>query len=149
MRIEGTPLVLLPHHFIGYLTSRWFDATDEQGKVGRVVSEAEARWTQQMSMHLNGGSKFSELVFRLYRDGQETGITRRTLTRRTRTNGSPKYLKTIDVLQSGDETFDILATRGQGMLQWCEAHRPDATHTESVAQADVEPLDVGGAIKDS
>jgi hypothetical protein len=78
--------------------------------------------TQSMTMHLNGGSKFSELHFKILADGKETGITRHT-----RTNGSPQYLKTIDALVCGGEEFDILATRGVGMIDWILAHiKPEA-----------------------
>jgi hypothetical protein len=76
-------------------------------------------WTQKMAMHLNGGSEFSELVFEIYIDGKPAGITRHT-----RTNGSPSYLKTIDQLVCGDEVFDVLAARGAGMTDWLNAHAP-------------------------
>jgi hypothetical protein len=79
---------------------------------------SKPQWTQSMSMHQNGGSKFSQLNFRLYRDGKFSGIIRIT-----RTGGSPKYLKTIDELQAANgETYDVLGKRGSGMLDWCEAH---------------------------
>ncbi len=73
--------------------------------------------TQKMTMHLNGGSKFSELHFKILADGNETGIKRCT-----RTNGSPKYLKTVDVLRCGDEEFDVLSAKGVGMVDWILAH---------------------------
>lgn len=73
--------------------------------------------TQTMTMHLNGGSKFSELHYKILADGEETGIKRCR-----RTDGSPKYLVTCDVLFIGEETFDVLATRGVGMTEWILAH---------------------------
>jgi hypothetical protein len=91
-------------------------------------------WTQQMVMHLNGGSKFSQLNYDLFRDGENTGIVRIT-----RTNGSPKYLNTIDKFidsADGDSEFDVLATRGVGMKEWLEgqiakrlAAQPEQEHT--------------------
>lgn len=74
-----------------------------------------ANWTQKMTMHLNGGSRFSQLNFDLYADGEPTGILRIT-----RTSGSPKYLKTVDKLCDGSEEFDILENRGVGMMGWLE-----------------------------
>jgi len=75
-------------------------------------------WTQEMSMHLNSGNKFSQLNYRLYRDGKFSGIIRIT-----RTGGSPKYLKTVDELQAANgEVYDALNGREGSMLDWCEAH---------------------------
>lgn len=76
--------------------------------------------TQRMTMHLNGGSKFSELHYKILADDEETGITRHV-----RTDGSPKYLTTVDVLCCGEETFDVLETRGVGMIDWIFAHIKD------------------------
>ena len=59
--------------------------------------------TQQMTCHLNGGNKFSELHYEIFADGKKTGITRHT-----RTDGSPKYLVVADELHDGKETLDIL-----------------------------------------
>ncbi len=78
------------------------------------------RLTQRMTMHLNGGSNFSELHFRILADGEETRITRHK-----RTNGSPKYLITQDVLLAGGhggEEFDVLAVKGVGVIDWILAH---------------------------
>lgn len=72
---------------------------------------------QTMHMHLNGGSKFSRLVYKITRDGIDTGITRIT-----ETNGSPNYLKTADDFVKGDARFDMLATNGVGMTEWLLAH---------------------------
>jgi len=83
-----------------------------------------SKWTQQMALHLNGGSKFSQLNYNVFCDGQNTGIVRVT-----RTNGSPDYLKTIDKLVLGDEEFDILATHGVGVTEWLEAHKPNPEAT--------------------
>lgn len=83
--------------------------------------------TQTMKMHLNGGSKFSRLVYAILADGVDTGITRVT-----ETSGRPKYLKTADVLHKGEESFDILATKGAGMQAWI---------LERLAVQTVAPLD--------
>jgi len=73
--------------------------------------------TQKMTMHLNGGNKFSELHFRVYADGKETQITRHK-----KTNGSPKYLITHDVFRCGDDEFDVMETKGAGMEIWLLSH---------------------------
>jgi hypothetical protein len=82
------------------------------------------RFTEKMTAHLNGGSKFSELHYRVYADGVETKITHGR-----RTDGSPRYLITSDVFSCGDETFDNLAARGVGLKEWLVAHL-DANHRE-------------------
>ncbi len=95
-------------------------------------------WTQKLALHLNGGSKFSQLNFELFRDGKPTGIVRIT-----RTSGSRSgYLKTVDEIQNGDATFDILATRGAGMIAWLEAQsvrsREDSGKSTAGSQAHQE-----------
>lgn len=69
--------------------------------------------TQSMTLHLNGGPKYSELHYEILADGKPTGITRHKST-----NGRPKYLITADQFRFGDETFDVLATKGVGMSDW-------------------------------
>lgn len=83
--------------------------------VGSVV-----KYTQQMVMHLSGGSKFSQLNYRIMADGVDTGIVRVT-----RTDGSPRYMKTADEFHAGDDVFDVLKTRGVGMMDWIIAHTPE------------------------
>jgi hypothetical protein len=75
--------------------------------------------TQRMTMHLNGGSEFSELHYAIFADGVDAGITRHT-----RTDGRPKYLITHDLFRCGEEEFDVLATRGVGAKEWILAHLP-------------------------
>lgn len=77
-----------------------------------------SKFTQRTKMHLNGGREFSALVFDVMKDGNPTGITRST-----RTNGSPQYLKTVDVFVAADgDEFDVLATKGEGLMGWLEVH---------------------------
>jgi hypothetical protein len=101
------------------------------------------KWTQNMAMHLNGGSKFSVLTYDLFADGKPTGITRHT-----RTSGSPKYLKTADELHCGQQTFDILGTHGKGMMDWLNARLLEAKQAEEqraeAARADAEMMEDGG-----
>lgn len=76
-------------------------------------------FTQRMTMHLNGGSKFSELRFDILADGKPT-----TLKRVTRTNGRPKYMKTQDLFWDTcdpDAFFDMLAAKGVGVTAWLES----------------------------
>ena len=82
---------------------------------------SDIKFTQQMTRHLNGGSKFSELHYRVYADGVETPITRHK-----RTNGSPNYLITVDVFVCGDDRFDVRETKGAGLTDWLIAHTPAA-----------------------
>jgi hypothetical protein len=70
-------------------------------------------FTQRMTMHINGGSQFSELHYEIMADGMLCGITRHT-----RTTGRPKYTKIADEFHAGDKTFDLLKTRGVGMQEW-------------------------------
>lgn len=77
------------------------------------MSDTKQKLTQTMKMHLNGGSKFSRLVYAILADGKDTGITRIT-----ETSGRPKYLKTADKLHKGEEVFDILGLKGVGMIDW-------------------------------
>ena len=84
-----------------------------------------------MTMHLNGGSKFSELRYEILADDKPTGISRTT-----RTDGSPRYLKTVDVFYLGEDYFDVLATKGVGLLDWLRA-RIDALEAAKGATTDV------------
>ena len=88
------------------------------------MGEADAgrpRFTKRMRMHLNGGAKFSELHYEVYRDGRPTGITHVR-----KTDGSPQYRITEDLLLCGDEHFDLLATGGLGHEDWLLAHSREA-----------------------
>lgn len=75
------------------------------------------KFTQQMTMHLNGGSKFTQLNYAIFADGKPTNLTRTT-----RTGGSPQYLKTMDCIGDGNEVFDVLSARGVGVEDWVNAH---------------------------
>jgi hypothetical protein len=82
-------------------------------------------FTQRMVLHLNGGSDFSQLNYEIMANGVSTGISRVV-----RTDGRPRYMKTIDQLQKGDEVFDVLATKGVGMMDWIETQTlPETTVT--------------------
>jgi hypothetical protein len=74
-----------------------------------------AELKQRMTMHLNGGSEFSQLHYEVLADGKPTGITRVTIT-----DGSPRYKKTKDEFISGDESFDVMETKGVGLKEWLE-----------------------------
>src|ERR1051325_6120682 len=90
-----------------------------------------SNWTQSMTMHLNGGKEWSQLNFAIFCDGKPTNIVRVT-----RTSGSKTgYLKTVDEFQCGEDTFDVLATRGAGMIAWLEAHRPIESPSDPSANA--------------
>ena len=74
-------------------------------------------FTQRMMMHLNGGSSYSVLEFRVYADGKPTAIKRVK-----RTSGRPKYLIEVDTFACGGDEFDVVATKGVGMMEWLIAH---------------------------
>lgn len=63
--------------------------------------------TQRMKIHLNGGSKWSQLTYDILADDEPTGITMTTVT-----DGSPDYLITSKVLCHGEDTFDLMAGEG-------------------------------------
>jgi hypothetical protein len=84
------------------------------------MSTNDLVFTQRLTMHLNGGSKYSELHYDVFADGKQTAIKRFK-----GTNGSPKYLVTADIFVCGDESFNNLAARGIGLLDWlCAHHKP-------------------------
>ncbi len=72
------------------------------------------KFTQRMTLHLNGGSEFSELHYVVLADGEETKITRHT-----RTDGSPRYNIVADEMHFGSDTFDFL--KDKGAIEWIEA----------------------------
>jgi hypothetical protein len=75
------------------------------------------KWSEQMTMHLNGGSTYSELHYQVFHHGKKTKITHHV-----RTNGSPKYLITADEFHAGEATFDRMATKGKGLTAWLRAN---------------------------
>lgn len=87
--------------------------------------------TQILNMHLNGGKKFSRMVWKILADDKDTGIARIR-----DTSGSPKYLVTSDKFLIGEEVFDVLATKGVGMEEWILSH---AETSSSAAEPPVQP----------
>lgn len=78
---------------------------------------SEIKFTQRMTTHLNGGSEFSELHFAVFADDRPTPIMRVR-----RTDGSPRYRITHDVFICGEDRFDVLETKGVGLMQWLRGH---------------------------
>lgn len=90
-------------------------------------------FTQQLTVHLNGGSKFSELHRAVHIDGRRTAIVRFT-----RTDGRPRYLITADIFVCGGcgAEYDLLAPPSSDWKAWLLEHdhvtdgdrrqRPDA-----------------------
>lgn len=75
-------------------------------------------FTQKTIMHLNGGSHYSVLYYRVYGDGEELPITHYV-----RTDGRPKYLVLEDRFSCtgcGAE-FDRMAGHA-GLLDWLAGH---------------------------
>ena len=73
-------------------------------------------FTQKMTLHLNGGSKFSELHYQILRDGESTSITRVT-----RTNGRPSYRVVLDKFFCGDDELDM-QTDYLEAKNWLKSH---------------------------
>lgn len=75
--------------------------------------------TQRMTLHLTG-AKYSSCHYAIDADGKPTGVSRHT-----RTTGRPGYKITADELHFGEETFDVLAAKGKGMVDWVLARLED------------------------
>ena len=79
------------------------------------------KFTQRLTMHLNGGKKFSERRYDLFADGKSTNLKRVT-----RTIGSPRHLVSVDVIldvrnPDNPVEFDLLETN-VGLQAWLEAN---------------------------
>ncbi len=85
-----------------------------------------SKFTKSMSMHLNGGSNFSELHYSIKKDGKPTNAVQVTIT-----DGSPRYLITSDLIVAGEEVYDMKEKRGAGVLDWLEKHAQVTPETES------------------
>lgn len=99
------------------------------GTAGEGVAASLPKWTQRMTMHLNGGG-FSVLAYDVLADGKRTGITHTI-----HTNGSPKYLVDSDTFNCPPDTFDALATKRKGLTDWLNAHRAVSAETSGPAEA--------------
>ena len=86
-------------------------------------------WTQSLKMHLNGGTKFSSIVYNILADGKPTGITRTK-----RTSGSPKYLIELDRFESSNGyEFDMMKTMGVGLMAWLEERWAEIEEPKTIA----------------
>ena len=82
------------------------------------MSEREPVFTQTLNCHMNGGRKFTVLIYDVLADGVRTGITRTK-----ETAGAPRFALKTDVFVTHEGArFDVLATRGKGLLDWLRAH---------------------------
>lgn len=72
-----------------------------------------AKLTQRLTLHLNGGSDFSERHTAIMADGQETGISLHE-----RTDGSPDYHYTARELHYGQEMLDLMQKEGPEPMKW-------------------------------
>jgi hypothetical protein len=79
----------------------------------------EAELTQRLTLHLNGGDKFSELHYEVLADKEPTGITIHK-----RTDGSPNYRYTAFEVHCGDETLDVLTAPKGAMMPWIRERLP-------------------------
>lgn len=71
------------------------------------------KMTRRMTMHLNGGSDFSELQYEWFADGNPTGIRQYV-----RTDGRPQYKVMVNVCTHGDEEYDLLKGDSHGLAEW-------------------------------
>lgn len=78
--------------------------------------------TKKMTMHLNGGNKYSSLTYQVYADDKPTEIYQYR-----QTNGRPHYKITQDLWKCGDDEFDALANGNKGLLDWLHTHAPSET----------------------
>jgi hypothetical protein len=69
--------------------------------------------TTRLTLHLNGGSKFSERHEDILADGEPTGMTMHT-----RTDGSPEYRITVKEIHDGDATLDMLDPDSDDAETW-------------------------------
>ena len=69
--------------------------------------------TKHMTLHMNGGSKFSELHYEIRADGKPTGITLHE-----RTNGSPQYKYTAREMHFGPDTLDLMEKGHPDVTEW-------------------------------
>jgi hypothetical protein len=99
---------------------------------------SEPKLTQVMTLHLNGGSKFSELHYKILADGAETGITLHE-----RTNGSPNYKYTARELHFGEETLDLMEEGHPKMRAWILEHVPGPRAVEKEFDPDTEDYEFG------
>lgn len=91
------------------------------------------RFTEQMTMHLNGGSNFSELHYRIYGDGRPLDILHHRCT-----GGSPKYLIMDDVFvcRVCKSEFDCIAMGRNGLMGWLLEHAAHAIGPDDPVAAD-------------
>jgi hypothetical protein len=84
---------------------------------------SETKLTKRLFRHLNGGSKFSELVYRIYSDDVRTEVYELT-----RTDGRPDYYITERKLVCGDEELDLLKPHEDAVV-WVRARITAASDT--------------------
>lgn len=72
-------------------------------------------YTKKMTMHLNGGSDYSKMVNRVYKDDEETDVYQHI-----ETDGSPSYKIVSSVFLVGDQKFDVIATNAVGLIKWLD-----------------------------
>jgi hypothetical protein len=77
---------------------------------------SEPQLTQRMTLHLNGGNKFSQLHYEVLANGEPTGVTIHKYT-----DGSPNYKYTGFFVRCGDEELDVLADRKTNIEEWIRA----------------------------
>ncbi len=80
-----------------------------------MARKTKKGWTKSMTLHMNGGSEFSELHYKILHDGKESGITQHI-----RTDGSPDYKEVANEFHAGEATFDLL--KDKGLDAWLEAN---------------------------
>lgn len=83
--------------------------------------KAKPKFTQRMTLHLNGGSDFSRLNYDVMRNDKQTVIKRYMVT-----DGSPDYKKTQDIFVAShgkdDHIWDVLVQKADGLEDWLEKH---------------------------
>lgn len=76
----------------------------------------EPKITTVLQMHLNGGSKFSSRIDKVFVDGVYFGVTLHEAT-----NGSPHHKYTARELHYGQDTYDLMKSaeeNGTDHINW-------------------------------
>lgn len=80
-----------------------------------MIDKSKHSYSKCMKMHMNGGKKFSAMIWDIHRDGVAIGVN---LT--DETSGSPDYRYTARTLRHGDQTFDVLAHGMAAGIAWLD-----------------------------
>lgn len=102
------------------------------------------RLGKRMTLHLNGGDKFSEIHYVVTLDGKETKMTWHT-----KTNGSPHYEVVADELHFGDDTFNRFTDENFYERKTMAHHGPNPNAVENLRRVTEEIKELEHALGDT